>query len=102
MVGSAMLRHCKDYEPITIDKKSLDLRDQQKVDEFIATSKPDKVVICSAKVGGIKANSTYPAEFAYDNLMIQTNIINSAYKHRVKRFCFLEVRAFILSLLLNL
>jgi GDP-L-fucose synthase len=89
MVGSAMLRHCKDYEPITIDKKSLDLRDQQKVDEFIATSKPDKVVICSAKVGGIKANSLYPAEFAYDNLMIQTNIINSAYKHGVKRLLFL-------------
>jgi GDP-L-fucose synthase len=89
MVGSAMLRHCKGYEPIVIDKKSLDLRNQQNVDDFIATAKPDRVVICSAKVGGIKANNTYPAEFAYDNLMIQTNIINSAYKHGVKRLLFL-------------
>ena len=89
MVGSAILRHCKDYEPITIDKHLVDLRNQQDVDDFISLNKPDKIIICAAKVGGIKANILYPAEFAYDNLMIQTNIINSAYKQGVKRLLFL-------------
>ena len=89
MVGSAMLRHCRDYKPIIVDKKELDLRDQQQVDNFIADCKPDKVIICAAKVGGIKANNTYPGEFIYDNLMIQTNIINSSYKHGVDRLLFL-------------
>jgi len=89
MVGSAMLRFCKDYEPITADKSLLDLRNQQQVDAFIAETKPNKVVVCAAKVGGIHANNTYPAEFIYDNLMIQTNIINSSYKHGVERLLFL-------------
>ncbi len=89
MVGSAMLRFCKDYEPITVDKSQVDLRNQQQVDNFIADTKPDKVVICAAKVGGIHANNVYPAEFIYDNLMIQTNIINSSYKHGVNRLLFL-------------
>lgn len=89
LVGSAMLRHCKDYEPITVSKQDLDLRNQTRVDEFVAHTAPDKVVICAAKVGGIKANSTYPANFIYDNLMIQTNIINSSYKYGVKRLLFL-------------
>lgn len=89
MVGSAMLRFCKDYEPVVVDKIRVDLRNQQQVDDFIAETKPDKVVVCAAKVGGIHANNTYPAEFIYDNLMIQTNIINSSYKHGVKRLLFL-------------
>ena len=89
MVGSAILRHCKDYEPITVDKSKVDLRNQQQVDDFIAETKPDKVVVCAAKVGGIHANNTYPAEFIYDNLMIQTNVINSSYKNGVKRLLFL-------------
>jgi GDP-L-fucose synthase len=89
MVGSAMLRFCKDYESVVVDKTTVDLRNQQQVDDFIAETKPDKVVVCAAKVGGIHANNTYPAEFIYDNLMIQTNIINSSYKYGVKRLLFL-------------
>lgn len=89
MVGSAMLRSCKDYEPIIVDKSQVDLRNQQQVDDFIAETKPHKVVVCAAKVGGIHANNTYPAEFIYDNLMIQTNIINSSYRHGVNRLLFL-------------
>lgn len=89
MVGSAMLRFCKDYEPITADKSHVDLRNQQQVNNFLAETKPDKVIVCAAKVGGIKANNDYPAEFIYDNLMIQTNVINSSYKHGVKRLLFL-------------
>lgn len=89
MVGSAILRGCKDYIPLTVDKSELDLRNQTAVDNFIAKEKPDKVIICAAKVGGIYANSKYPADFMYDNLMIQTNIINSSYNHGVKRLLFL-------------
>lgn len=89
MVGSAMLRQCHEYEPLTVNKSDLDLRNQQQVEDFFQTNKPDKVVICAAKVGGIYANNTYPAEFIYDNIMIQTNIINSAYKNGVKRLLFL-------------
>jgi GDP-L-fucose synthase len=89
MVGSAILRACKDYIPLTVDKNDVDLRDQSAVDKFIQKEKPDKVIICAAKVGGIYANSRYPADFMYDNLMIQTNIIDSSYKHGVKRLLFL-------------
>ena len=89
MVGSAMLRFCKDYEPITVDKSKVDLRNQEQVSNFIADTKPDKVIICAAKVGGIHANNTYPAEFIYDNLMIQTNIINSSYQNGVTQLLFL-------------
>jgi GDP-L-fucose synthase len=89
MVGSAVSRFNTKYELITVDKNNLDLRNQSGVDSFIKETKPDKVIICSAKVGGIYANSTYPAEFIYDNLMIQTNIINSSFKHGVERLLFL-------------
>ncbi len=89
MVGSAVLRNCNTYIPLTVDKSEVDLRDQLAVDNFIAKEKPDKVIICAAKVGGIYANSKYPADFMYDNLMIQTNIINSSHKYGVKRLLFL-------------
>lgn len=89
MVGSALLRQCENYIPLVIDKKNLDLRNQQQVEDFFQKNNPDKVVICASKVGGIKANNTYPAEFIYDNIMIQSNIINSAYKNGVKRLLFL-------------
>ena len=89
MVGSAVCRFNTNYELITAPKCELDLRNQYDVDKFIGKSKPDKVIICSAKVGGIYANSTYPAEFIYDNLMIQSNIINSSYKHGVSKLLFL-------------
>jgi GDP-L-fucose synthase len=89
MVGSAILRNCTEYHPITISKSDLDLRNQQEVDHFFNTTKPEYVVVCAAKVGGICANNTYSAEFLYDNLMIQTNIINSSYKYKVNRLLFL-------------
>lgn len=89
MVGSAICRANTEYELITFDKKELNLKDQLTVDYAIRQTKPDLVVICAAKVGGIHANNTYPADFIYDNLMIQSNIINSSYKHGVGRLLFL-------------
>ena len=80
MVGSAVCRANSDYELITYDKKELNLKDQLTTDFAISQSKPDIVIICAAKVGGIHANNKYPADFIYDNLIIQSNIINSSYK----------------------
>ncbi len=67
----------------------LDLINQQAVDEFFAAEKPEYVVLVAAKVGGIVANSTYRAQFIYENLMIEANVIHSAYKHGVKKLLFL-------------
>lgn len=88
LVGSALMRVLKEkgYENI-ITRRSfeLDLRRQKDVEEFFAQEKPDHVIIAAAKVGGIVANSTYVAEFIYDNLMIATNLIHSSYKFGVKK-----------------
>jgi GDP-L-fucose synthase len=89
LVGSAMLRQCQNYEPITVNKSKVDLRNQQQVEDFFRSTRPDIVVICAAKVGGIYANSKFPAEFIYDNIMIQSNIINSSFKFGVNRLMFL-------------
>lgn len=92
MVGSAIVRalKAKGYANI-IGKtsKELDLIRQNDVEVFFKTEKPEYVFLAAAKVGGILANSTYPAEFIYDNLMIESNIINSAYLHGVKKLLFL-------------
>lgn len=92
LVGSAILRtlKAKGYENI-IQKtfKELDLRRQEQVEEFFEREKPEYVFLSAAKVGGINANNVYPAEFIYDNLMIETNIIHSAYKNNVKKLLFL-------------
>lgn len=74
---------------ITISKEELDLRNQYLVDQFFATIKPDYVFLSAATVGGINANQQYPADFAYDNLMISLNIINSSYKSHVKKLLYL-------------
>lgn len=71
------------------DSKDLDLRRQSEVEIFFEEEKPEYVFLSAAKVGGIMANKTYPAEFIYDNLMIETNIIHSAYKNNVKKLLFL-------------
>jgi len=71
------------------DIKDLDLRRQQDVEDFFALEKPEYVFLSAAKVGGILANNNYPAQFIYDNLMIATNIIHSAYLHQVKKLLFL-------------
>ena len=88
LVGSAIVRNLekKNYNKIYwVRRKNCDLTNRVHVDQYFAHSKPEYVIIAAAKVGGIHANSTYPAEFIYDNLMIQNNIIDAAYKHGVKK-----------------
>ena len=92
LVGSAIKRklESENYNNIYwVRRKNCDLRNRIQVDEYFSQSKPEYVFVASAKVGGIHANSTYPAEFIYDNLMIQCNIIDAAYKHGVKKLVFL-------------
>lgn len=92
MVGSAILRKLR-AEGYTIfvlrDSAQLDLRSQVEVDEFFRREKPDYVFLAAAKVGGILANNTYRAEFLYDNLMIEANVVHSAYRYGVKKLMFL-------------
>lgn len=92
MVGSAIVRAlqrqgCSNI--ITRSRDELDLTDQSAVNSFIAAEKPDQIYLAAAKVGGIHANNTYPAEFIYQNLMIEANIIHSAYLNGVKKLLFL-------------
>tara|TARA_B100001029_G_scaffold87810_1_gene71971 strand:+ start:137 stop:1060 length:924 start_codon:yes stop_codon:yes gene_type:complete len=92
LVGSAIIRNleAKHYQNIYwIGRENCDLRDRSQVDAYFKQSQPEYVIIAAAKVGGIHANSTYPAEFIYDNLMIQTNIIDVAYKNGVKKLIML-------------
>ncbi|MDQ2752496.1 MAG: NAD-dependent epimerase/dehydratase family protein, partial [Bacteroidota bacterium] len=88
MVGSAIMRrlHHDGFENIIVRTSAeLDLRNQEAVARFFADEQPDYVFLAAAKVGGIVANNTYRAEFIYDNLMIETNIIHYAYKSGVKK-----------------
>lgn len=88
MVGSAILRQLekeKDVTLLTIPHKDLDLRDQAGVNAWVKENKPDVVFLAAAKVGGIMANSTYPADFIYDNLAITTNIIHAAWMNGVQK-----------------
>lgn len=92
MVGSAIVRQLKKsgYENIiTRSSKELDLRDQAAVRAFFNENHIDQVYLAAAKVGGIHANNTYPAEFIYDNLMIESNVIHQAYLNGVKKLLFL-------------
>lgn len=92
MVGSAIMRKLikEGFSNIVTKKSSeLDLRQQERVNEFFDREKPAYVFLAAAKVGGIMANNTYKAEFLYDNLMIETNIIHAAYKNDVKKLLFL-------------
>ena len=92
MVGSGLERKLRKegYSNIvTRTSSDLDLRNQQAVDDFFVTEKPDYVILAAAKVGGIHANNTYRAEFIYDNLMIEANIINAAYLNKVTKLLFL-------------
>ena len=88
MLGSSIVRVLKKkrYKNlITIDKKKLDLTNQQSVKKFFNKRKPDVVIIAAAKVGGIRANINYPADFINDNLQIQTNLILASYIYKVKK-----------------
>ena len=91
MVGSAICRQLKqiDVEVITAERSILDLENQAQVLAFFKKQKFDQVYLAAAKVGGIYANNTYPADFIYQNLMIQNNIINSSFKSKVMKLLFL-------------
>lgn len=92
MVGSSILRllnNRKDQKIITTDKKNLNLKNKDAVFKWFEENKPDQVYLAAAKVGGIHANNTYPAEFIYDNLEIQNNIIHASYQFGVKKLLFL-------------
>jgi GDP-L-fucose synthase len=92
MVGSAIVRKLKQdgfKNIITRHSAELDLRNQQAVNDFFTNEKPDYVFLAAAKVGGIVANNTYRAEFLYDNLLIESNIIHAAYVNGVKKLLFL-------------
>ncbi len=92
MVGSAIIRRLNELGYSNIihrELNELDLRRQEQVEKFFEEEKPEYVFLAAAKVGGIHANNTYPAEFIYDNLMIEANIIHSAYKIGVKKLLFL-------------
>ena len=91
MVGSAICRQLEltNVEIITVNRDKLDLTNQAKVEAFFKKNKFDQVYLAAAKVGGIYANNTYPADFIYQNLMIQNNIINSSYQSGVMKLLFL-------------
>ena len=92
LVGSAICRALRraGYENLCVRSHAeLDLTEQQAVRDFFAAEKPDYVILAAAKVGGIHANATYPAQFIYENLQIQNNVIHSAWQNGVKKFLFL-------------
>lgn len=92
LVGSAIVDRLKKAgfnNIVTRRFAELDLRNQKAVEDFFAKEKPEFVFLAAAKVGGIKANSDFKAEFAYDNLMIEANVIHAAYKNNVKKLLFL-------------
>jgi GDP-L-fucose synthase len=92
MVGSSIVRQlqmCNDVKLVLRTRKELDLTNQQAVSNFFAEEKIDEVYLAAAKVGGILANNTYPADFIFENLMIQCNIIHSAFKAGIQKLLFL-------------
>ncbi|WP_428445475.1 GDP-L-fucose synthase [Photobacterium profundum] len=92
MVGSAIVRQLSvrdDIELVTRNRTELDLTSQQAVSEFFATERIDEVYLAAAKVGGIHANNTYPAEFIFENLMMECNIVHAAHQNDVQNLLFL-------------
>ncbi|MDB2369687.1 GDP-L-fucose synthase [Planktomarina temperata] len=92
MVGSAICRQLQkqaDVEIITRTRDELDLCNQSAVHEFMKSENPDEIILAAAKVGGIHANNTYPAEFIYQNLQIQNNVIHAAHVNNVQKLLFL-------------
>ena len=91
MVGGAILRRlqAQGADVVTRTHAELDLTDQAAVRDFMGREKPDAVILAAAKVGGIHANNTYPAEFIYENLMMEANVIHQAYRAGVRRLLFL-------------
>ena len=92
MVGSAILKYFKKKKfknLLTIDRKKLDLRNQNNVNNYLKKIKPDAVILAAARVGGINANNEKRAEFIYDNLSIQNNVLHGSYINNVKNLIFL-------------
>ena len=92
MVGSAIVRVLQQSGQKNIvvrTHRELDLTEQCDVRDFFASEKPDQVYLAAAKVGGIYANNTYPADFIYDNLMVQANVVDAAFRNGVKKLLFL-------------
>lgn len=91
MVGSAVVRRLatEDCEVLTVGRDELDLRRQAEVEAWMDQTRPDAVILAAAKVGGILANDTYPADFLYENLMIEANIIHAAHRADVEKLLFL-------------
>jgi GDP-L-fucose synthase len=92
LVGSAIVRQLEQRGFVNLimrTHKELDLTNQAQVQNFFKQEKPDYVILAAAKVGGIHANNTYPADFIYQNIMIEANVINAAYEHKVKHLLFL-------------
>jgi len=92
LVGSAIVRalDARGYRHVLRPLRAeLELRDAPAVERFFAAERPELVFLAAAKVGGIAANDTYPADFIRDNLLVQTNVIDAAYRHGVRKLCFL-------------
>lgn len=91
MVGSALIRRLESENCtiLTTPKNETDLTRQDQVEAWLSQNQPDAIIIAAAKVGGIHANARFPAEFIYDNLAIQTNIIHAAYKYKTEKLLFL-------------
>ena len=98
MVGSSICRELelqRDVEIITRSRSKLDLCDQSAVQQFLRSERPDEVILAAAHVGGIYANNTFPAEFIYQNLQIQNNVIHGAHLNDIQKLLFLGLRVFI-------
>lgn len=91
LVGSALVRRLdqEDCELLTVDRSECDLRDRRDVETWFNETHPDIVLLAAARVGGIYANDVSPVDFLYDNLMIQTNVIDAAHRHQVEKLVFL-------------
>src|SRR5689334_10654554 len=92
MVGGALVRRFQREPDVTLllrSRRELDLSNQAAVESFYAAEKPDVAIIAAAKVGGIHANNTFPAEFLFDNLAIASNTIHAAFRAKTKRLLFL-------------
>ena len=92
LVGSAICRELskfKNVKLVVVGREHLDLCNQKKVTDFLRSERPDEIILAAAKVGGIHANNTYPAEFIYENLQIQNNIINGAHMCDIQKILFL-------------
>lgn len=91
MVGSALVRRLalENCEVLTVSKAQVDLKDQSAVRSWMGREKPDAIFLAAAKVGGILANDSFPADFLYDNLLIEANIIEAAFRNDVEKLCFL-------------